>query len=287
MKVLWISDFGIKHNIGGAQRSNQLVIEEGQRQGHHIIEFNYDSEDSILRGTYDLVVSSNLEVLSRRLPEIIKYIASNGERHARIEHDSNRYLQVQDRELLFGNCSKSFFLTKFHYNQFIEMYGDIFQNIVIVPDPIDTNFFYDTNKDREEKVLYIGYMHYLKGTNNFFEYVMNNPSIYFVMAAWGDAGFEQVARSFSNVEWLGQLSYEEMPSLYNKYKTMYYHPVFFEPFCRAVGEALLCGMEIDGNDLIGSLHHYNEVGKEEFISGCNNATQSFWKNIDELCNSNC
>ena len=72
MKVLWISDFGIKHNIGGAQRSNQLVIEEGQRQGHHIIEFNYDSEDSILRGTYDLVVSSNLEVLSRRCPELIK-----------------------------------------------------------------------------------------------------------------------------------------------------------------------------------------------------------------------
>ena len=43
----------------------------------------------------------------------------------------------------------------------------------------------------------------------------------------------------------------------------------------------------DGNDFIGSLHHYNEVGKEEFISGCNNATQSFWKNIDEICNSNC
>ena len=98
--------------------------------------------------------------MSRNLPEIIQYIVSNSKRHARIEHDSNRYLQPHDRKLLFGSCDKAFFLTKFHYNQFTEMYGDIFKNVIIVPDPIDANFFYDTNQDREEKVLYIGYMHY-------------------------------------------------------------------------------------------------------------------------------
>ena len=141
MKVLWISDFGITHNIGGAQRSNQLVIEEGQRQGHSITEFNYDSNNSVLNDSYDLTISSNLEVLSRNLPEIIQYIVSNSKRHARIEHDSNRYLQPHDRKLLFGSCDKAFFLTKFHYNQFTEMYGDIFKNVIIVPDPIDANFF--------------------------------------------------------------------------------------------------------------------------------------------------
>jgi len=281
MRVLWISDFGIKHSIGGAQRSNHLVIEEGKKQGHSITEFNYDSNHSLLNNGYDLVVSSNLEILYNNFPDIIQHVVSRPQRHVRLEHDSNRYLKPEDRELLFDSCDKAFFLTNFHYNQFVDMYGEIFRNVEIVPDPIDTDLFYDYGQKREDPILYIGYMHYLKGTDSFFEYVSENADKNFAMAAWGTPHYERIARSFSNIEWLGIRDHKEMAKLYNQYKVLHYHPVFFEPFCRTVGEALLCGMELNCNDLIGSLHHFKEVGREEFIRQSNTATQMFWDKAEE------
>jgi len=281
MRILWISDFGVHHNIGGAQRSNYLIIEEGKRK-HFIQEFYYDTDPRILNASYDMVVSSNLEVLSRQRPDIISYISSH-QNHVRLEHDANRYLQVEDRKHLFGNCVKTFFLSKFHYDKFLEMYGDIFINVVIVPDPIDTSIFYNKNEDRVDKVLYVGFMHYLKGTTNFLEYVSNNPRLKFAVASWGGSQYEHAARSMPNIEWLGRIQHDEMGALYNKYSTIYYHPVGFEPFCRSIGEAILCGMKLDCNDLIGSLHHLKRVGKEEFIKQCNEAVQMFWNGVEDCC----
>ena len=110
MKVLWISDFGISHSIGGAQRSNQIMIDEGVRRNHLITEFNYNTDRNVLNHNYDLVVSSNLEILSRSYSDIVTYISS-ANKHVRLEHDANRYLSQENREILFGSCDKAFFLT--------------------------------------------------------------------------------------------------------------------------------------------------------------------------------
>jgi|LULM01.1.fsa_nt_gb glycosyltransferase involved in cell wall biosynthesis len=285
MNILWISDFGVHHNIGGAQRSNLLIIEEGKKRNHSIEEFYFDTDPHVLNNTYDMIVSSNLETLSRKMPNIISYIASHPN-HVRLEHDANRYLTTADRKKLFRSCKKTFFLTQFHYDQFIDMYGSIFQNVEIIPDPIDTNVFYNMEKERENKILNVGFMHRLKGTENFFHYVLNSPEISFVMAAWGDPTYENAAKSIKNIEWLGRVPYNAMPELYNRYTTMYYHPVFYEPFCRSVGEAMLCGMNINANHIVGSLHYYHEIGKEKFKTQCHEAPQTFWNKIHGLCNRN-
>ena len=228
-----------------------------------------------------MVVSSNLEILSSKYSDIIEYISS-ANKHVRLEHDANRYLAQKDRELLFGSCDITFFLTDFHHEQFIKMYGSIFKNVEIVPDPIDTNLFYDRHQKREDKILYVGYMHPFKGTDTFLKYVVKNPSSQFVMASWGSNNYEQVARSLSNVEWLGNIDYSKMPDLYNKYNTFYYHPLYFEPFCRSVGEAILCGMEINSNDIVGALHHFISVGAENFKSQCDNAPSLFWDHVESI-----
>ena len=41
MKALLISDYSLKHTSGGAQRSNEIVVEEGRRRGHSINEYNH------------------------------------------------------------------------------------------------------------------------------------------------------------------------------------------------------------------------------------------------------
>ena len=139
MKILLISDFGIDHTPGGAQRSNQIIVDKGIAKGYDIKCFHYDSDTRVLEEDYDVVISSNLEVISNRYPDLVKSIPSLSN-HVRLEHDSNLYWDNEFRKYFLGSCKLSFFLTQFHYDFFVEMYGDIFPNVRIVPDPIDSSF---------------------------------------------------------------------------------------------------------------------------------------------------
>ncbi len=283
MKVLWIADFGIKHNIGGAQRTNEYIIEEGVNQGHKITQFNYDSPLDLLTEEYDLVVSGNLEGLYKSQP-VFSYIIKHPN-HVRYEHDSNSYLPQKMREELFASAKHSLFLSQYHHEVFKELYGDIFHGVDVVTSPIDTEIFKDCGEDREEAILYIGYMHIFKGTQNFFNYVLKNPDKKFVMASWGDSHLEKAARCFKNIRWLGKRDYKEMPAMFNQYTEMYYHPEKFEPFCRAVGEALLCGIKVNASENIGAMDDYNKYGIDALRQMCSGAAKKFWEIVNDNGNT--
>ena len=115
MDVLVISDFTLEQAIGGAQISNSIIIEEGKKRGHAIKEHHHSSPITDLFVSYDLVINSNLEFIFKASPEkfnLIKKLPNS----VRLEHDSCHYLSSEDREQLFSNCKKTFFLTDFHYN---------------------------------------------------------------------------------------------------------------------------------------------------------------------------
>jgi glycosyltransferase involved in cell wall biosynthesis len=281
MKILLISDFGIRHSIGGAQRSNQIILDEGINRGHDISIYHYDTDQSVLWDMYDIVISSNLEVISRTNPMVIQYCATSNN-HVRLEHDFCRYLDNNIRKYLYTSCKKTFFLTNYHHRKFIEYYGDYFVNVEIVPDPIDIHTFFNMELNRNDDILYAGYMHPLKGTDNFIEYVKNNPDKQFRVAAWGEDKYESFMRNAPNIYFLGEVDYDDMPTLYNMHKQMYYNPVFDEPFCRAVGEALMCGVGIiGGSNKIGSLHMYKE-DPVNFAPKCNHAAKNFWEILECL-----
>jgi glycosyltransferase involved in cell wall biosynthesis len=280
-KILWISDYNLSHSAGGAQRSNDIIIQKGRELGFSILEANYNFNFNIEDfSQYDILVSSNLEAIYKLYPNIIDKIASH-KYHVRLEHDSNRYLKQQDREKLFRSCKKTVFLTNFHHQLFINNYGDIFNNVEIVADPIDTDLFYNQNQEREDKILYVGFMHEFKGAVSFFEFAMNNPQLQFVVAGWGTIVFDLLARNIPNVEYLGIVPHEEMPKLYNKYETLFYSPIIPEPFCRSVAEGTLCGIKLMSSSLniIGCMLEFRELGKEKFIENCKNAPEIFWNKI--------
>jgi len=281
MKVLLVSDFGIRHSLGGAQRSNQLILDEGVQRGHDISIYHYDTDPSVLWDTYDIVISSNLEAISRSNPMVLQYCATSNN-HVRLEHDFCRYLDNNIREYLYTSCKKTFFLTNYHYKKFVEYYGDYFVNVEIVPDPINMYRFYNMELERKDDILYVGFMHPLKGTDNFINYVINNKDKTFKVAGWGDSRYEDFMKNTSNVNFLGRLDYADMMQLYNTHKQMYYKPEFDEPFCRAVGEALMCGVSIIGDsDKIGSLHMLRE-DPINFADKCNKAAQTFWEILENV-----
>lgn len=278
MKILWVADFGLQHNIGGSQRTDSFIIQEGQKRGHEIQFLNHDTPSDILNGSFDLVVSNNLESLCNRR-DVFNFIVGH-DFHVRYEHDSNAYLPQQMRIDLFNSAKHQIFLSQFHLNKFRELYGDIFPRPEIVTSPIDTSLFTDAESVREDKTLYVGFLHFLKGTHNFFREALTNPDREYVVAGWGSPQLERAAKGFKNVEWLGKVPYEDMPQLFNRYQRMYYHPAKFEPFCRSVGEALLCGMELDCSDNIGAMHDMSEYGLDGLKRMCQDAPSKFWEMVE-------
>jgi glycosyltransferase involved in cell wall biosynthesis len=281
-KVLWLADYDLHQAMGGAQRSDKLIIDYGKKLGYKILKVNYETFGfHIDIHDYDILITSNLCALTIKHNGLIDEITKH-KYHVRLEHDSNTYLSQKDRIKLFGSCKKTFFLTEYHYEFFKQDYGDIFKNVEIVADPINTSIFYDYKQDREDKILYVGYMHPLKGSYDFFDFALSNPNLQFVVSSWTEyPTLNFLCKNISNIEFLGVTPFEKMPDLYNKYKTLFYNPNLKEPFCRSVAEAVLCGTQILCNkqQQIGCLHEIKKYGIQTFKENCNNAEHNFWNKI--------
>ena len=281
-KILWISDYELDTAPGGAQRSDKLIIDRGKLLGFNILKANYQTIKNIESfDNFDVVVSSNLAHIYYENPNIIDKI-SNHKHHVRLEHDSNHYLQTGDRIKLFQSCKKTFFLSDYHESFFREIYGDIFKNVEIVLDPIDTDEFKNLNQHRSDEILYCGYIHEGKGADSFFEYALKSPDKNFVVSGWCSSKIYQIlVENIPNIKFLGLTKYEDMPNLYNSYKNIFYSPIVREPFCRAVAEAVLCGMNVltDKQDQIGCLKELAKLGIEEFSKQCKEAPHTFWNKI--------
>ncbi len=160
MKILFISDFTLKQRQGGAQVSNDLILKKGRELGHEIKEHDHTSSIVDFLSSYDLVINSNLEAITQTSPEKLNYIKKLPN-SVRLEHDSCLYLNAQHRQELFENSKINFFLTQYHHKFFTEMYGDYFENVEIVYDPIDTNIFSKSEDEKIYDVVYCGYLHHL------------------------------------------------------------------------------------------------------------------------------
>lgn len=272
--ILWVADFGLQHNSGGAQRTDSYMISALQSAGFSVTVFHHDGDTKVFNQAYDLVISGNLEMLSRS-PDVMSYLISHPN-HIRFEHDSNAYLNNDQRKMLFGSTTKNIFLSDFHHSTFVELYGDIFPNPDICVSPIDTERFKNTGQETKiEGTLSVGFMHYLKGTNKFFTEAIRNSDKDFYYAGWGSPHLTRVMRGIPNIKLLGKIEYEEMPSLLNRYAKFFYHPLKFEPFCRSVAEAIICGMDVDCGENIGSLHHFRKVGRDQFVKDCQESPKRF------------
>ena len=281
-KILWLSDFDLDKAPGGAQRSDKLIIDKGKLLGFNILKLNHETfGEHVNIHDYDILVTSNVCAVLQKYPWILDEITKH-KYHVRIEHDSNDYLSQENRVKLFSFCKKTFFLTDYHFNFFQQLYGNIFKNVEIVPDPIETDKFYDYGQDREDKILYVGYMHPLKGTSNFFELALRNPDKKYAIAGWSDyQTYNFLSVNIPNIEYLGLVEYEQMPKIYNKYKYLYYEPNLREPFCRSVAEAITCGTLIitSSQSKIGCIHETEKYGIEKFKDNCKNASIDFWSKV--------
>jgi hypothetical protein len=283
MNILFISDFSLNHNFGGSQVSNDIIIQKGLELGHKITLHNYDSSPLNLISRYDLIISSNLEVINQTSKYLFDFIL-NHENHVRLEHDSCSYLDDELRKKIFTSSKRNFFLSEFHVSFFKSNYGDYFNNIEIVYDPIDTSLFYEDNFEKLYDIVYCGFIHPLKGSNNLIEFCKKNPDRKIDIFGWAqDKNIFNQLSVLTNVNIHDRILHSEVSNIYRRSKYIYHSPIVNEPFCRMIGEALLCGCEFIGDESkIGSLQEFKKYGINNFEEKCSNASSLFWDKINNL-----
>lgn len=283
MKVLFISDFNINQNPGGAQVSNESIISFGRSLGHEITLFDYQTSPVELISRFDIIISSNLEVLSQQKGYIFDYIF-NHDNHVRLEHDSCSYLNNDIRKRLFCHSKKNFFLSEFHLEFFKKKYGNYFNNTAIVYDPIDASKIINSKKNKKYDIIYAGFLHELKGCNNLYEFAQKHPDRKINIFGWShDNTIINKLVSLDNVTFHGKKNSSEIFDIYLDSEYIYHNPIVNEPFCRMVAEALLCGCKFIGDkNKIGSIQEFDRVGYEIFRDSCQNASNNFWKTIHTL-----
>ena len=281
MKVLWVADFSISHNPGGAQRTNQYVIDKGRELGHDITEYNYDSPQELLDADYDLAVSNNLEHLYHQKNPVLEYLVRHPP-HVRFEHDGCFYLSPDERHTIFSSTILNVFLSGYHHQQFVSLYGNIFGDPAYIPPYIPTDIFYDHGKEREDATVTVGLLHALKGVHNFKNEVLAHPNQKYVVAGWCENHkLQRSLEQLPNLEWKGKVGYRMMPMIFNRYTRFFYHPIdtFFEPWCRSVGEAAFCGINLDCSDNIGAIRDIQKYSLDKLQQLCSNAPNEFWNVI--------
>jgi|TARA_R100000030_G_scaffold39047_1_gene29251 glycosyltransferase involved in cell wall biosynthesis len=281
MRILFISDFTLEQRGGGAQVSNNILIEKGKELGYEIKEHSHSSSITDFLTSYDLVINSNLEVITKISPEKIPFILKMPN-SVRLEHDSCSYLDDDTRLKLFSNAKKNYFLSDFHLRFFNNLYGDYFKNVEIVYDPINTDIFKKAEGlEKFYDVVYCGYLHPLKGLNNLLNFARSNPDRKVDIFGWSDVNTANLFNNIPNINFRGQHNHEKMASIFQRCNAVFHSPVVNEPFCRMVAEALLCGVEeiIGNKSKIGAYLEFEKIGYDKFKDRCESAASKFWETV--------
>ena len=285
MKILFISDFSINQKYGGAEISNGILIDAGKQLGHDIVEFTTESSPLILLQHYDLIISSNFCALnymdSNRF--IFNFIINNPN-HIRLEHDSCMYFSAEDRRKLFCSSKKNFFLTDFHAKFFKQFYGDYFNNIEIVYDPIDVERFTEIASEKIYDIVYCGFLSDLKGANNLIDYARKNKDRHVAIFGWSeDESIINRINLIENITLNPRVPHSEIHTIYQKSKFIFHSPKINEPFCMMVAEALLCGCSFIGDaSKIGSYKEIETHGIELFKKICKESKKNFWQIVNSI-----
>jgi len=282
-RIAWVADFSVDEHSGGAQRTNEIMIERGRELGYEIEEVN--SADWRLVDA-DLYILNNIHYIYwNHTPDLLKII--RGRPFIRYEHDYlwkipmpfERIQEVYDKSLL------NIFLSPSHLAEH-QRAGLRLDKVHIQPSPIDTSAFFRGEGD-SNRVLYTGELGGHKGILNVFEHARNHPKLRYDLYGWEGAMWNQLKEQMPrNCKNFAPVKYGSMPQLYRGYGKFIHLPIWMEPFGRTVAEAYLSGCELITNKRVGFESFDWDYGNyEEVKAKLEEAPDRFWEKVGQVGNT--
>lgn len=273
MEIAWVADFIIKtHKAGGAQYSNQMIIDEGLRRGYDI---DIITKDDIPDREYDLYILNNLRYIDRQfLDDVI-----GNKKYIRWEHDYWICGMNKHRPHILPNSLLNLFMSARHLKECQSMLKIKIPNADYVTSPIDTDKFCIEGKKQKGLVVWSGHDRPdNKGFANAIKYAEDNPGLKFKMFGI----FKDKHRLPPNVDIVGEVEQGIFIGWLKKAQYLMAVPNWIEPSGRSVMEGILCGCDLIVNGNIGILseninwNNYNEVVELAHSEG------KFWDLVEKL-----
>lgn len=269
--ILWIADYTVKQNKGGAQQTNKVMIDYGRAKGHYIKTITGEEQVPDIE-KYDLIVLNNITKFSK---EDIEKLIDSG-KCVRYEHDLWVAKNYSD---LYKKVRRTIFLSPLHRDEVFKLVNYKFENYDLVPSPIKPELFKISEVKKEaNSVIIVGNLCKDKGVDDLISYAKNNTYLKFYAVGWG-ASVDEL-KEVENIEYVGELNQKDLVKYYQKCEYFYHRPNWVEPFGRTVIEAYLCGCSLLVNNNVGAISwdwdfsNYNEIKKN--VQSQNN----FWKILE-------
>ena len=301
MKILWIHDFTLRESNknyyqGGAQITNLMIMDEGEKRGHNIGEMCPDEiqYDKVKKWEPELIITNNI---SRFKPEDIEWLHNNFP-CIRYEHDFG-FCKKRDGncdqhggpckneffETIFKKSIHTIFLSPLQYKihkasmDFLEE-G---KNVTIIPSPIDIDLFRNKEiKRKKNTYIYFGEIWENKGVPEMLDYARTHIGIFhFAGRPSSHPLINQINQQF-NCAYLNEVPHAFVPMHLQKYENFMAMQKWVEAFGRAVMEAKVSGCNIltGPTTRIGALSF--DCTDNELIEQCRNAPKTFWETIEAV-----
>jgi len=278
-KILWISDFDLRDRpAGGAEITNDFMIQEGRKRGHEIniaIHNEYNFIKSKVR-QHDLVILNNIDFFEKN-----HLIELTRKKFIWFLHDTlGNYRVYRKMKFIYDNALIRIFLSPLHAYFFNRLNPKPYY---CVPPHIPESFFKLSFTKRKRAVLYAGNLwNGIKNVNEIYEIAKANPHIefHFYYHRFKDSTL-QAGKKIKNCKFFGYIEKEKIPELFKQYEYFIHIPSGIEAFGRSIGEAFASRCKIITNENVGAFSYPCKDNYNEFKKMVLNSPNLFWDIIEK------
>jgi len=283
MKVAWVHDHLLDEiPDGGAQISNDKLIQTGRERGHQVDIFTPKNTTEDIMG-YDLISVHNAKFFTHK--HLLFFI-----RHPMVVKHEHDYWNLVDpsqegsKSEIWKNSKLGVFLSPGQHQTYKRLMPWLqLEPYTLSPSPVDVEAFQDLGKHSEDIVVCVSSMSQHKGTINAARWAQDNPNYkvhFYGRPAHPD--FVAMVNNVPNAEYKGVASLDEMPEIYNNAYGLIHMPQWMEPCGRSVIEARLCGCKLFLNERIGvATYSWWSHSDSEFREIIKDAPIKLWEEMEK------
>lgn len=291
MKFIWLQDFNIMTQGGGAQMTDQAHFLEGVKRGHEMTLWTV--ETGILDGDFpgSTVIASNPTFCN---PDVFAHFQNRGIPFIYFFHDYWPLCKIRLFYPMLEKCRTTCYmkdrwletlrrarmlvwLSPLHREAWLWACPELADvPYVMAPSPVDPEKFYPLKLERKGVIAVESLLEF-KGRDRVLDWVKEHPDTPVTFIGGNDKPHERLPENCTYYDFVPQ---HQLNELYNKHTALLHLPMNPMPYDRTVAEAYLAGCEIIGNDLIGALSWGWFKDRQQVAVMSKQSSGNFWDQIE-------
>lgn len=291
--VAWVHD---TERYGGAELSNQTVIEIGRRLGFEIYECYPTTFDRQKLVEADLLILNNFFFFeSEQYHFILDLLFEYKRPYVKYEHDHREVYGGKARpklaRLLFGRSFLNVFISPFQADNHRKKLGDLIDPYYLLPPAIDTEKFKlmpEIEKVSKKVINMTGRLYHSKGLQHIAAFARTKSHWWkFEVYTKNTDEVKEYFGKANNVKVFPPVEHDKLSEIYNSAEYTIHLPQAYEACGRTIAEGVLCGCKPIYNENVGiksfKYFHLGDKKKfnyDKFKESCRKGPYMFWKAVD-------